>query len=263
MLPMQRLSAMRAGSRHVASAAPRLSRALKSGTWMDREMKYDTRLVHEGITPDAMSGAILTPIYQSTTYIQDSIEEYLDKGFSYARTGNPTVTTLERKIAGLESGYGAACFSTGMAATISVIAGTMKAGDHCVITNCSYGGTNRACRTMFTDMGMTFDFIDFTDLANIEAHIKPNTKLIFSESPANPTLTLTDLTAVSELAKRKGLLHVCDSTFATPVIQRPIEHGVDLVIQSTTKFYDGHNITVGGAVICATKELHDIVSPAP
>jgi len=259
MLPMQRLSAMRAGSRHVASAAPRLSRALKSGTWMDREMKYDTRLVHEGITPDAMSGAILTPIYQSTTYIQDSIEEYLDKGFSYARTGNPTVTTLERKIAGLESGYGAACFSTGMAATISVIAGTMKAGDHCVITNCSYGGTNRACRTMFTDMGMTFDFIDFTDLANIEAHIKPNTKLIFSESPANPTLTLTDLTAVSELAKRKGLLHVCDSTFATPVIQRPIEHGVDLVIQSTTKFYDGHNITVGGAVICATKELHDII----
>jgi len=222
-------------------------------------MKYDTRLVHEGITPDAMSGAILTPIYQSTTYIQDSIEEYLDKGFSYARTGNPTVTTLERKIAGLESGYGAACFSTGMAATISVIAGTMKAGDHCVITNCSYGGTNRACRTMFTDMGMTFDFIDFTDLANIEAHIKPNTKLIFSESPANPTLTLTDLTAVSELAKRKGLLHVCDSTFATPVIQRPIEHGVDLVIQSTTKFYDGHNITVGGAVICATKELHDII----
>ena len=146
-----------------------------------------------------------------------------------------------------------------MAATISVIAGTMKAGDHCVITNCSYGGTNRACRTMFTDMGMTFDFIDFTDLANIEAHIKPNTKLIFSESPANPTLTLTDLSAVSvradptsnppdsnpdpdadpdsnprprprpnadprpspnqALAKRKGLLHVCDSTFATPVIQ--------------------------------------------
>jgi len=259
MLPMQRLYAARAGGRHVASVAPRLSRALKSGTWMDREMKYDTRIVHEGVSPDADTGAILTPIYQSTTYIQESIEQYLDKGFSYARTGNPTVTTLENKIAKLESGYGAACFSTGMAATISVIAGTMKAGDHCVITNCSYGGTNRACRTMFTDMGMSFDFIDFTDLANIEAHIKPNTKLIFSESPANPTLTLTDLSAVSALAKRKGLLHVCDSTFATPVIQRPIEHGCDLVIQSTTKFYDGHNITVGGAVICATKELHEAI----
>mmetsp|Transcript_20533 Transcript_20533/g.42018 ORF Transcript_20533/g.42018 Transcript_20533/m.42018 type:complete len:424 (-) Transcript_20533:201-1472(-) len=257
MMPMHRLPAMRIGSRHAACAPQRLARGLKSGSWMDKEIEYDTKLVHQGVNPDPISGAILTPIYQSTTYIQDSIEEYLGKGFSYARTGNPTVTTLENKIAGLESGYGAACFGTGMAATISVISGTMQAGDHCVITNCSYGGTNRACRTMFTDMGMEFDFIDFTDLANIEAHIKPNTKLIFSESPANPTLTLTDIAAVSELAKRKGLLHVCDSTFATPIIQRPIELGCDLVIQSTTKFYDGHNMTVGGAVICATQELHE------
>jgi len=144
-----------------------------------------------------------------------------------------------------------------MAATIAVVSGTMQAGDHCVITECSYGGTNRACRTMFTDMGMSFDFVDFRDIATIEKHIKPNTKLIFSESPANPTLTLTDLSAVSQLAKSRVITHVCDSTFATPIIQRPIEHGVDLVIQSTTKFYDGHNITVGGAVICATKELHE------
>ena len=147
-----------------------------------------SKLVHAGVNPDPISGAILTPIFQSTTYIQDSIEEYLDKGFSYARTGNPTVKVLENKIAELESGAGAACFGTGMAATISVVSGTMQAGDHCVITNCSYGGTNRACRTMFTDMGMEFDFIDFTDIANIEAHIKPNTKLIFSETPANPTV---------------------------------------------------------------------------
>jgi cystathionine beta-lyase/cystathionine gamma-synthase len=246
-----------AGRRAAVCAPPRLARALKSGAWIDKEISYGTKLVHEGVSPDPVSGAILTPIYQSTTYIQDSIEDYLGKGFSYARTNNPTVTALENKIAGLESGAGAACFGTGMAATISVISGTMQAGDHCVITNCSYGGTNRACRTMFTDMGMEFDFIDFTDLANIEKHIKPNTKLIFSESPANPTLTLTDLTAVSKLAKSKGILHVCDSTFATPIIQRPIELGVDLVIQSTTKFYDGHNITVGGAVICATPELHE------
>ena len=184
------------------------------------------------------------------------MEEYLDKGFSYARTGNPTVTALENKIAALESGAGAACFGTGMAATNSVISATMKAGDHCVITECSYGGTNRACREMWTDMGMTFTFIDFTDVANIEKHLQPNTKLIFSETPANPTLTLTDLSAVSALAKSKGILHVCDSTFATPIIQRPIEFGCDLVIQSTTKYYDGHNITVGGAVIAATPELH-------
>ena len=194
---------------------------------------------------------------QRSAALAESIETYLDKGFSYARTGNPTVTTLERKIAELEGGVGAACFGTGMAATISVISGTMQAGDHCVITECSYGGTNRACRTMFTEMGMSFDFVDFTDLKTVEAAIKPNTKLIFSESPANPTLTLTDLTALSQLCKSKGILHVCDSTFATPVIQKPIELGCDLVIQSTTKFYDGHNITVGGAVICATTELHE------
>ena len=178
---------------------------------------------------------------------------------SYSRTANPTVDTLERKIAELEGGAGASCFGTGMAATIAVVSATMKTGDHCVITNCSYGGTNRACRTMFTDMGMSFDFIDFTDISNIESYIKPNTKLIFSESPANPTLTLTDLSAVSALAKSRGIPHVCDSTFATPVIQKPIEFGCDLVIQSTTKYYDGHNMTVGGAVIAANQELHEKV----
>ena len=164
---------------------------------MAKKPEYDTKLVHAGVSPDPIHGAILTPIVQSTTYIQESIEQYLDRGYSYARTGNPTVMALENKIAELEGGYGAACFGTGMAATITVVSATMKAGDHCVITNCSYGGTNRACRTMFTDMGMEFDFVDFTDLKTVEAAIKPNTKLIFSESPANPTLTLTDLSAVS------------------------------------------------------------------
>jgi len=230
--------------------------AIKSGQWIEN-IDYETKFVHAGVSPEPVTGAILTPIYQSTTYVQDSVAEYLAKGYSYARTNNPTVTTLEKKIAELESGYGASCFGTGMAATISAISGTMKAGDHCVITNCSYGGTNRACRTMFSDMGMSFSFVDFTDLATIEAAIQPNTKVIFSETPANPTLTLTDLTAVSALAKSKGLIHICDSTFATPVIQRPIELGVDLVIQSTTKYYDGHNITVGGAVIAATAEFHE------
>ena len=212
-------------------------------------VRVRSKVVHAAVEPDPQSGAILTPIFQSTTYIQESIEQYLERGYSYSRTNNPTVTTLEEKIAILEGGHGAACFGTGMAATIAVVSGMMKTGDHCVITNCSYGGTNRACRTMFTDMGMEFDFIDFTDVSNIEKYIKPNTKLIFSESPANPTLTLTDIPAVSALAKSKGIPHVVDSTFATPIIQRPIELGADLVIQSTTKFYDGHNMTVGGAVI--------------
>ncbi len=232
---------------------------LKSGTWIDKNLGQETHIVHAGVDPCPNTGAILTPIFQSTTYVQDSVDQYLEKGFSYARTNNPTVTALENKIAALESGVGAACFGTGMAATISAITATMKAGDHCVITNCSYGGTNRACRTMFTDLGMEFDFVDFTDLAVVKQHIKPNTKVIFSESPANPTLTLSDLKALSEMARAHDLTHICDSTFATPIIQRPIEHGVDLVIQSTTKFYDGHNITVGGAVIARTPELHAAV----
>ena len=223
-LPLRAAGACRAKS---SATAP------KSGTWIDRELGYDTKLVHAGVSPDPQNGAILTPIYQSTTYIQESIEQYLERGFSYSRTNNPTVTVLENKIAELEGAHGAACFGTGMAATIAVISAMMNAGDHCVITNCSYGGTNRACRTMFTDMGMSFDFIDFTDVDNIAAHIKPNTKLIFSESPANPTLTLTDIPAVSALAKARGIPHVVDSTFATPIIQRPIELGADLVIQVT------------------------------
>jgi cystathionine beta-lyase/cystathionine gamma-synthase len=243
--------ALRTSMRAFASKAP------QSGKWIDKELGYDTKIVHAAISPDPNNGAILTPIFQSTTYIQESIEQYLERGYSYSRTNNPTVTTLENKIGILEGGYGAVCFGTGMAATIAVVSGMMKAGDHCVITNCSYGGTNRACRTMFTDMGMEFEFIDFTDVDNVAKHIRPNTKLIFSESPANPTLTLTDIAAVSKIAKSKGIPHVVDATFATPVIMRPIELGADLVIQSTTKFYDGHNMTVGGAVIAATQELHE------
>jgi cystathionine beta-lyase/cystathionine gamma-synthase len=144
-----------------------------------------------------------------------------------------------------------------MAATVTVITAFMEKGDHCIMTSCSYGGTNRVARVMFMKLGMEFDFVDMTDLKNIEAVIKPNTKLIFSESPANPTLVLADLEAISKLSKSKNILHVCDSTFATPVICRAIDHGVDVVIQSTTKYYDGHNMSVGGAVACATKELDD------
>lgn len=213
--------------------------------------------MHAGINPDTRTGAILTPIYQSTTYIQESVDKYLQKGYSYSRTSNPTVKVLEEKIAALEGGAGACCVGTGMAATIIVMTACLKAGDHCVITDCSYGGTNRAARIMFTDLGITFSFVDFRDPAVVEAAIQPNTKLIFSETPANPTLTLTDLAAVSAIAKGRGILHVCDSTFATPLMVKPILHGCDLVIQSLTKYYDGHNQTVGGAVISATPELNE------
>ena len=226
------------------------------GSWKD-ELNLETKSVHEGVTPDPRTGAVLTPIFQSTTFVQESVENYLGKGFSYSRQANPTVKDLETRIAAMENGVGATCVSTGMAATTTVISGTMNAGDHCVITESSYGGTNRLCREQFVPLGMEFDFIDMRDLDNIKNSIKPNTKLIFSESPSNPTLRLCDVQAISDIAKENGITHVCDATFATPMMMRPLDHGADLVIQSTTKFYDGHNMTVGGAVIAGSEELHE------
>jgi len=185
------------------------------------------------------------------------VEDYLKKGYSYSRTNNPTVTALESKLAAVENGAGACAFGTAMAATTSAISGTMKAGDHCVITDCSYGGTNRSCREFFTPMGMEFTFTDFRDLENIRKAMKPNTKLIFSETPANPLLSLCDIEEISKIAKQNGAYHVVDATFATPVMCRPLDHGADMVIQSLTKYYEGHNMMTGGAVISKTKEVAD------
>merc|ERR1719272_1724616 len=172
---------------------------------MDGPMKLETKLVHAGVSPEEKSGAILTPLFLSTTFVQDSVEDYLAKGYSYSRTNNPTVAALEEKLAKLEGGVGACAFGTGMAATTSAICATMKAGDHCIITDCSYGGTNRSCREFFTPLGMEFTFVDFTDPENVRKAIKPNTTLIFSETPANPVLTLTDLDAISALAKEHNI----------------------------------------------------------
>jgi len=241
--------------RFKASALP----ATKSGTWMEGTLKQDTSLVHAAVEPEEKSGAIMTPLFLSTTFVQESVEKYLEKGYSYSRTNNPTVTTLEKKLAMLENGVGACAFGTGMAATTSAISATMKAGDHCVITECSYGGTNRSCREFFTPLGMEFTFVDFTDLDEIKKAIKPNTKLIFSETPANPVLTLCDLDEISKIAKANGAYHVVDATFATPIMLRPLDHGADMVIQSLTKYYEGHNMMTGGAVISKTKELADKV----
>merc|ERR1712226_35105 len=143
-------------------------------------MGMETKLVHAGVKPDRDSGAILTPCFFSTTFVQDSVEEYLAKGFSYSRTNNPTTSALESKLATMENGYGGVAFGTGMAATTNCISATMKAGDHCVITDCSYGGTNRSCREFFTPLGMEFTFVDLRDSENVRKAMKPNTKLIFS-----------------------------------------------------------------------------------
>eukprot|EP01001_Neometanema_parovale_P006009 NODE_2399_length_1429_cov_274.411945_g2282_i0.p2 GENE.NODE_2399_length_1429_cov_274.411945_g2282_i0~~NODE_2399_length_1429_cov_274.411945_g2282_i0.p2 ORF type:complete len:435 (-),score=150.32 NODE_2399_length_1429_cov_274.411945_g2282_i0:124-1392(-) len=228
-----------------------------SGTWGEGPFGYDTFLVHGGVDPDKETGAILTPIFQSTTFVQESIGKYQAKGFSYSRTCNPTVQALERKITAAENGVGTACFSTGMAATVTVMSTFLAQGDHCIVTDCSYGGTNRVARVMFAKWGIEFSFVDLTDLAAVEKAIKPNTKLIFSESPANPILNLTDVAAISKIAKARKILHVCDGTFSTPVIMRALDLGADMALQSTTKYFDGHNLTVGGCITSATKELDD------
>merc|ERR1712032_265906 len=233
------------------------SAANKAGTWMEGPLNFETNLVHAAVSPEEKSGAVLTPLVLSTTFVQESVEKYLAKGYSYSRTNNPTVTALEQKLATLEGGVGACAFGTGMAATTSVISGTMKAGDHCVITDCSYGGTNRSCREFFTPLGMEFTFTDFRDPDNVKKAMKPNTKLIFSETPANPTLSLCDVEALSKIAKDHGAKHVVDTTFATPVILRALDHGADMVIQSLTKYYEGHNMMTGGAVISKTQECAD------
>jgi len=222
-------------------------------------MALETDLVHAAVEPEQRSGAILTPLFLSTTFVQDSVELYLKKGYSYSRTNNPTVTALEKKLAVLENGAGACAFGTGMAATTSAISATMVAGDHCIITDCSYGGTNRSCREFFTPLGMEFTFTDFRDTENIRKAMKPNTKLIFSESPANPLLSLCDIEEISKIAKAGGAKHVVDATFATPVMCRPLDHGADMVIQSLTKYYEGHNMMTGGAVISKDQELADKV----
>ncbi len=217
-------------------------------------MGFRTKQIHAGVTPDPVTGAILTPIYQSTTFVQDSVDDYMAKGFSYSRAGNPTVSAFEEKVAALEGGVGATAYGTGMAATTSVMLALLDAGSHCVISDVVYGGTHRFATQVMTRFGVRFSFVDTSDPANVAAALRDETQLVFTETPANPTLKLTDLAAVSEITSERGVPHVVDNTFLTPYYQRPLELGADLVIHSTTKYMDGHNATLGGAVVARSEE---------
>lgn len=217
-------------------------------------MGFNTRQVHAGVTPDPVTGAILTPIYQSTTFVQKSVDEYLAKGFSYSRSGNPTVKALEVKLADLEGGVDCACFSTGMAAMHGVLLAFLSAGDHAIISDVAYGGTYRLCTQVLTRFGIEFTFADGSDPQAVAAAVRDNTRLFITETPANPTMKCSDIAAISEIAKKAGAVHAVDNTFLTPYYQRPLELGADVSIHSTTKYMDGHNATVGGAAICKTEE---------
>ena len=223
-------------------------------------MRFRTQQIHAGVEPDPTTGAILTPIHQTTTFVQPSVEAYMSKGYSYSRTGNPTVRAWERKIAILEGGADAAAFGTGMGAINAVFAAFLNAGSHAIISDVAYGGTYRLATKIYTRFGVDFTFADTSDPDAVAAAVRENTRLIFTETPANPTLKYTDLIAVSEIARDHGIPHAVDNTFLTPYYQRPLDLGADLAVHSTTKYMDGHNATVGGSVVSRTAELHEQVS---
>ena len=223
-------------------------------------MGFRTKQVHAGVEPDPTTGAILTPIYQSTTFVQDSVDAYMDKGYSYSRAGNPTVRAFEERLTALEGGVDTTAYASGMAATVAVFLALLEAGDHVVVADVVYGGTYRFADQFLTKFGVDVDFIDAAETDAVETAIRENTKLVFTESPANPTLKVTDLGAVSEICRRSDVLHVTDNTFLTPYFQRPIELGADVIIHSTTKFLDGHNATLGGAVVVNDRDLHDRIA---
>lgn len=220
-------------------------------------MGFSTEQIHAGVEPDPVTGAILTPIHQSTTYVQESVDRYLEKGYSYSRSANPTVRALEHKLSTLERGADCCTFSTGMAAINATMVALLNAGDHAIVSDVAYGGTYRLCTKVFSRFGVEFTFADTASPEAVSKSLRKNTRLILTETPANPTMKLTDIAAISAVAAEHGIPHAVDNTFLTPYYQRPLGLGADLSIHSTTKYLDGHNATVGGAVVSASADLDE------
>ena len=209
-------------------------------------MGFATTAIHVGSEPDEATGAVTVPIYQTSTYAQESLGKH--KGYEYARTQNPTRSALERNIAALEGARFGFAFASGMAA-IDATLRLVKKDEHVVVSDNTYGGTARLFNRILSNYGVTFDYVDTSEPLNVEAAIKPNTKMVFVETPTNPIMTVTDLKEVSEIAHRAGARVVCDNTFMSPYLQRPLEFGCDIVVHSTTKYLNGHSDGVGGVVV--------------
>ncbi len=210
-------------------------------------MKFGTKTIHAGQDPDPTTGAIMTPVYQTSTYVQES--PGIHKGFEYSRTGNPTRNALEKNLASLENGNHGLCFSSGLGA-IDAIIKLLSPGDEVISTNDLYGGTYRIFSKIFENYGIKFKFIGLENVKKIESFVSKKTKMIWAETPTNPMLNIVDISAIANLSKKYDLIFVVDNTFATPFLQRPLDLGADIVMHSLTKYMAGHSDVVMGAAIC-------------
>jgi cystathionine beta-lyase/cystathionine gamma-synthase len=213
---------------------------------------FATRAIHAGQVPDPLAGAAMPPIYQTSTYIQEGLGRH--KGYEYARTQNPTREVLERNIASLEGGTHGFAFGSGLGALDAVLK-LLKAGDHVVCGENVYGGSMRLMTRVYADLGVQFSFVDMREIGPIERALTRATRLVYCETPTNPMMFLTDLAAVGDLTRARGLLYVVDNTFATPFFQRPLGFGADIVLHSTTKYLNGHSDMVGGLLVTARDDL--------
>ncbi len=218
----------------------------------DRKLRFDTLAVHAGQRPDPTTGAVMTPVYLTSTYVQDG--PGVHKGYEYSRTQNPTRHALEACLAALEGGRHGLAFASGLAATDAVLH-LLSAGDHVLSSDDVYGGTFRIFDKVFRRHGIAFDAVDMTDPQNVARALRPETRLVWIESPTNPMLKLVDLAAVAAVARAHGARTVVDNTFATPCFQRPLAHGIDVVVHSTTKYLNGHSDVVGGAIVTNDGDL--------
>jgi len=217
-------------------------------------VKFDTKVVRAGIKPDPTTGSIVPPVYQTATYVLDEVGK--DKGFDYTRSSNPTRQMLEEHLAIVEGGKYGVCFASGMA-TVDSCLKLLKSGDHVVCSDDVYGGVSRLYNNILTKYNLSFTYVDTSTPEKVREAIRPETKMLWVETPTNPLLKVTDLAAMAKLAKEHGLLFGVDSTFATPVFLRPLEYGADMVVHSTTKYLSGHNQLIGGIVITNRKDIFD------
>ncbi len=215
---------------------------------------FETRAIHAGQAPEPTTGSIQVPIFQTSTYVQDALGQH--KGYEYARTGNPTRTALEAALASLEGGNFALCFASGLAAETTLLY-LFKPGDHILCADDVYGGTYRLFVRVLAEYGLKFDFVDMTDLALVEAAIKPETKAVWVETPSNPLLKIVDIAALSQIAHAHGARVVADNTFASPYGQQPLNLGADIIVHSMTKYIGGHSDLVGGALILNDADDHE------